>query len=360
MPYTGTFEEYGATGQAEAAYFRMINERGGVNGRKISFVTVDSGSNMAKSTELARKLVEQDHVLLLFSVWGSKPNRAIRAYMNQSKVPQIFLAANDDAFDDPANFPWTMGFAPSKRTEGVAYAKYILRTKPGAKIGVLYSNDDAGKEWLGGVHAGLGEKAATSIVKEISFEYFDPAGIDEDVVALKNSGADVFVNMTVGKFATQTIRKAYDIGWRPLEIIPNASISVTSFLEPAGLEKAVGIVTSARSKRPTDAASREDPAVREYLDWMKKYDSTANVRDANVLFGYEAAETMVAVLKQCGDDLTRENVMKQAASLDLELGMLVPGIRVTTSATDYRPIKQLILMRFDGRVWVPFGDVIGE
>ncbi len=358
MPYTGVFSEYGAIGKAEAAYFRMVNDRGGLNGRKINFVSVDSGSEWKKAPEQARQLIEHEHVLLLFSNFGYPGNKAIRAYMNEQKVPQLFVASNDSTFDDPAQFPWTMGFAASKRTESLVYAKYILREKPNAKIAVLYPEDSSGEEWRSGLHDGLGEKASTMIVKEISFSYSDPKTIDSAIAELKSSGADVFFDFTVGKFTTEAIRQAYDLDWHPVQFIPNASLSVAAFLDPAGLQKSVGIITNARSKGWTSERAKADPAVRDFLDWMAKYDPDANIRDANVLFGYEAAQVMVAVLQKCGDDLTRANVMHQAANLDLELGMLMPGIRVTTSPTDYRPIKQLYLVRFDGKFWMPFGDVI--
>ena len=358
MPYTGVFSEYGAIGKAEAAYFQMINDRGGVNGRKINFISVDSGSDWKKAPEQARQLVEQDRVLLLFSNFGYPGNKAVRDYMNEQKIPQLFVASNDSTFDDPAQFPWTMGFAASKRTESLVYAKYILTEKPHAKIAVLYPEDSSGDEWRAGLHDGLGERASAMIVKEISFSYSDPSSIDSAIAELKVSGADTFFDFTVGRFTTAAIRKAYDIGWHPVQFIPNASLSVAAFLDPAGLQKSVGIVTNARSKGWTSERAKDDPAVREFLDWMSKYDPDANVRDANVLFGYEAAQVMVAVLQKCGGNLTRANVMKQAAGLDLELGMLMPGVRVTTSPTDYRPIKQLYLVRFDGKFWMPFGGVI--
>jgi branched-chain amino acid transport system substrate-binding protein len=357
-PYTGLFSEYGAEGRAEAAYFQMINDRGGINGRKIKFVSLDDGSHSGKSLELAQKLVEQDGVLLIFSSFGTESNMAIRKYMNDKKVPQLFLQASSTAFDDPAHFPWTMGFFATYRTEGSAYAKYILQSKPGAKIAVLYANSDAGKEYLAGVHDGLGEKASIMIVKEVSYEYSD-ATLASQIEALKSSGADVFINLALGKFATQSIRRAYDIGWHPLQFIPNASLSTAAFLDPAGLEKAAGIITNARSKGWLHAQARRDPAVREFLDWMSEYNPQASLRDQINVAGYERAQTLVEVLRKCGDDLTRANVMKQAAGLDLELGMLRPGIRITTSPTDYQPIKQLYLIKFDGKDWVSLGQVIG-
>ena len=358
MPYTGTFSEYGATGKAEAAYFQMVNDSGGVNGRKFKFVSVDSGSDWKQAPGQARKLVEEEQVLLLFSSWGYPGNKAIRAYMNEKKVPQLFVASNDSIFDDPAEYPWTMGFAASKRTEATVYARYILREKPGAKIAILAPADPSGDEWRSGIREGLGDKAATMIVKDVSFTYSDPRSVQPVIAQLKDSGADVFLNFTVGRFATLAIRAAWDMDWHPLQFIPNSSLSIAAFLEPAGLQKAAGIITNARSKGWTSESAQADPDVRAFVEWMRKYDPDANPRDANVLFGYEVSEVMVAVLKNCGDDLTRANVMKQAASLDMPLGMLLPGIRVTTSASDYRPIKQLYLMRFDGDRWVRFGGVI--
>jgi branched-chain amino acid transport system substrate-binding protein len=360
MPYTGAFSEYGATGRAEAAYFQMIDEQGGVNGRRIKFISLDSASDSAKAVTLVHQLVEQDQVLATVGVWGTPANMAIRPYMNEKKVPHLFIATTDSAFDDPLHFPWTMPFQPSKRTEGLAYAKYILQNRPRGKIGILYARDPSGQEWLAGIRDGLGEKAAAMIVKEGAFEYSDPEALDAQIVALKTSGADVFMNLVVGRLATRAIRKAYDLDWHPLQFIPNASLSVTSFLEPAGLAKAAGIVTNARSKSWLQPESKQDPAVRAYLEWMAKYNPGASLRDANNVYGYEVAQTLVEVLKKCGNDLTRANVMKQAASLDLELEMLRPGIRVTTSPTDYQPIKQLFLIQFDGRDWVPIGPTTGN
>jgi branched-chain amino acid transport system substrate-binding protein len=358
MPYTGAFSEYGATGRAEAAYFQMINAQGGINGRKIKFITLDSGSDTDKAVALAHQLVEQDQVLLTVGIWGTPANMAIRPYMNEKKVPQLFVAATESAFDDPAHFPWTMGFQASKRTEGLVYAKYILQNKPEAKVAILYARDPSGQEWLQGIRDGLRDKASSMIVKEASFEYSDPQGFDAQVVALKNSGADVFMNLAVGRLATRAIRKAYDIDWHPLQFIPNASISVAAFLEPAGLQKAAGIISNARSKGWLKPQSKQDPAVRAFLAWMNKYNPDANIRDANCVYGYEVAQTLVEVLEKCGSDLTRANAMKQAASLDLELGMLRPGIRITTSASDYQPIKQLYLIQFNGQDWLPISTPI--
>lgn len=352
MTYTGWAKEYGAVGRAEAAYFQMINDHGGIGGRKIHFISVDDGSDPGKALDLARRLVEQDGVLLIFSVMGTESNLAIRAYMNDKKVPQLFIQSSSAVFDDPAHFPWTMGFFATYRTEGSSYAKYILDNKPGAKIGVLYADDEAGKEYLAGVHDALGDKASALIVKEVSYRISDPK-LESGIRELKNSGADVFLNLSVGKFASQAIRIAYDMDWRPLQFIPNASLSINAFLDPAGLDKAAGIISNARSKGWLHTQARADPAVAEFLEWMSQYNPQASLRDQNNVAGYERAQALVEVLKKCGDDLTRANVMKQAASLDLELGMLRPGIRIKTSRNDYQPIKQLFLIRFNGKDWMP-------
>jgi branched-chain amino acid transport system substrate-binding protein len=359
MAYTGSAQEYGAVGRAEAAYFQMVNDRGGVNGRKINFISIDNGSDAAQSVALARQLVEQDGVLLIFGSFGTDSNLAIRVYLNEKGVPQLFVESSSAVFDDPAHFPWTMGFFATYRTEGSAYAKYILQNKPGAKIAVLYADDDVGKEYLAGARGGLGDKASALIVKEESYEVSDVT-LDAQIMALKTSGAEVFLNLSVGAFAAQAIRTAYDLNWHPLQFIPNAPLSIAAFLDPAGLEKATGIIANARSKGWREPQMRSDPAVREFLEWMSKYNAQASLRDQNNVAGYERAQALVEVLRKCGDDLTRANVMKQAANLDLELGMLRPGIRITTSPSDYQPIKQLFLIRFNGKGWVPIGPVMGD
>ena len=353
-PYTGWGNEYAAVARAEAAYFRMINDGGGINGRKINFVSVDNASDTQKSLDLARKLVEEDKVLLIFSSIGTESNLAMRDYLNEKKVPQLFVQSSSAVFDDPSHFPWTMGFFATYRTEGLVYARYILQNRPRAKIAVLYANDDAGREYLQGVHDGLGDKASSTIVKEVPYQVSDRA-LEPQIAALKDSGADVFLNLSIGEFTTTAIRTAYDLGWHPLQFIPNASLSIAAFLEPAGLEKSTGIITNARSKGWSSARAQTDPAVRDFVDWMRKYNPDASLRDQNNVAGYERAQALVEVLKKCGDDLTRANVMRQASHLDFTLGMLRPGIRITTSPSDYQPIKQLFLIRFDGREWVPFG-----
>jgi branched-chain amino acid transport system substrate-binding protein len=359
VPYTGVFSEYGTTGRAEAAYFQMINDQGGIHGRKITFISLDSESDPAKALPLAQELVEKDQVLLLVGTWGAPCNVAIRAYMNGKKVPQLFVADTNSAMDDPTHFPWTMGFQPSKRTEGSVYAKYILQNRPDAKIAILCGDSPTDQEWVDGIHAALGDKTATMIVKEIAFAYGDPAGLDPQIEELKKSGADVFMNLGVGKYCAEGIRHAYDIDWHPLQFIANASISVSSFIEPAGLQKAIGTISNARSKSWA-RANWGDPGVHDFIAWFRQYMPGANPRDFNIVYGYEVAQTLVDVLTRCGDDLTRDNVMKQATSLDLTLGMLRPGMKITTSPTDYRPIKQLFLVHFDGEHWVPFGGVIGN
>lgn len=361
MTYTGFGHAYGSVGRAEAAYFRMINDRGGINGRKINFISLDSGSGSTNSLSLARQLVEDDGVLLIFSPIGTQTNLAIRSYMNEKQVPQLFVESSSVAFNDPSHYPWTMGFFATYRTEAATYARYIIQTVANPKIAVLYADDDVGREYLAGVHDGLAEKASAIIVKELAYPISNPE-IEPKITELKASGANVFLNMSVGPFATQAIRAAYDSGWRPLQFIPNASLSVAAFLEPAGVDKAIGVISNARSKGWWQPGADHDPAVREFLDWMKKYNSDANLRDQNNVAGYERAQALVEVLRKRGDNLTRANVMKHAADLDLELGMLRPGIRIKTSPEDYQPIKQLFLIRFDGRDWaaIPEAAVVSR
>jgi branched-chain amino acid transport system substrate-binding protein len=357
MTYTGWAQQYGAIGRAEAAYFQMINDRGGVNGRKITFVSLDSGSSADKAMDLARKLVEQEKVLLIFGTIGTDTNLDTRTYLNDQKIPQLFLDSSSSLFNDPAHYPWTMPFAATFKTEGEAYARYVLQNKPNAKIAILSPDDDTGRDYVSGVHDGLGAKASAMIAKEVSYKSSDTS-LDSQIAALKTSGADVFLNFAIGPFSTQAIRGAYDADWHPLQMIPSASLSTAAFIEPAGLEKAQGIITNARSKGWLRPSEWGDPDVQAFLEWMKKYNPQANIRDQNNVAGYERAELMVEVLKKCGDNLTRANVMKQASHLDTELGMLRPGIRVTTSPTNYQPIHQLFLMQFEGRGWQPFGGII--
>lgn len=353
MPYSGAFSEYGVIGRAEAAYFRMLNDRGGINGRQIKFISLDNAAQADPALVLARRLVEQEQVLFFAGTWGSQTNKAIRPYLNEHHIPHLFVTSNDQTFDDPGHFPWTMGFSPSKFVEAAAYGRFLLRYRPEAKIAVLYSEDEEGAEYRAGLREGLGARAGALIIKEVGFRYGDKPEIEAKVAALKKSGADVFMNFAVGRFAIPGIRAAYDTGWKPLQFLPNASLSIEAFLGPAGAEKAVGIINNARSKGWNTANWRSDPAVRDFLAWFAKYNPTGSERDAQNVYGYLLAQTLEAVLRQCGDDLTRANVMKQATHLDLELGMLRPGIRIHTSPTDYRPIKDLYYVRFNGQAWMP-------
>ena len=352
MPYSGALSAFGTIGKAEAAYFKKINAEGGINGRKITLLSLDDGFNPAKTVEQTRRLVEQEEVLLLFNSLGTAPNTAIHKYVNAKKIPHLFLATGATKWGDPQNFPWTMGWQLPYQVEAQLYAKYILQHQPDAKIGVLFLNDDFGKDYLKGLKDGLGDKAAKMIVAEVSYEATDPT-VDSQIVTLKGSGADTFVNLGSPKTAAQAIRKVYDIGWRPLHLITKVSTSVASVLTPAGLEKSVGIVSLESQKDPTDPQWRNDPGVKEWLAWMKTYYPDGDPADIYNVFGYNHAQTLVQVLRQCGDDLTRENVMRQAANLkNLELPMLLPGIRVNTSPSDYFPIKQAQMMRFDGKEWI--------
>jgi branched-chain amino acid transport system substrate-binding protein len=358
MPYSGPASAYGTIGKVEAAYFRKINDEGGINGRKINFVTLDDGYSPPKAVEMARKLVEQDEVLLVFQTLGTAVNTAIQKYFNAKKVPQLFVATGATKWNDPKGNPWTMGWQPNYQTETTIYAKHILKEKPNAKIGVLYQNDDYGKDYLKGLKDGLGDKASKMIVAEVSYEVSEPT-VDSQIVQLQGSGADVFVNITTPKFAAQAIRKAYDIGWKPVHYLNNVSVGVGSVLTPAGLEKSVGLISTAYVKDPTDLQWDNDPGMTEWRAFMKKYYADGSLSDNFNVYGYTVAQTLVQVLKQCGDDLTRENVMRQAANLkDFAPATLLPGIKMNTSSSDFAPIQAVQLIRFDGKSWVRFGDVI--
>jgi branched-chain amino acid transport system substrate-binding protein len=358
-PFSGPASAYGVIGKTISAYFDKVNAEGGVNGRKIKYIDLDDGYNPAKAVEMARKLVEEDEVLLIFNSLGTPSNTAIHKYMNQKKVPQLFVATGAAKWGDPKNFPWTMGWQPNYETEGKIYAQHILETKPNAKIGVLYQNDDYGKDYLKGFEEGLGDKAKTMIVSKVSYEVTDPT-VDSQILSLKSSGADTFFNITTPKFAAQAIKKAGEIGWKPTQYLNNVSISVSSVMKPAGLENGVGIITAQYGKDPTDPQWANDPAMKDWLAFMTKYMPGSSQTDANSVYGYSVAQTMVQVLKQCGDNLTRENVMKQAANLDLTLPMSLPGINIKTAPDDFYPIEREQLARFDGKTWVLFGKVYGR
>ena len=360
MPYSGPASAYGTIGRAAAAYIKKVNDEGGVNGRKINFITVDDGYSPPKTVEMARKLVEQDQVLVLWGPLGTPPNSVIQKYMNIKKVPQLHVYTGATKWNDPKNFPWTMGWQPSYQAEARIYAEHLLKNKPNAKVAILYQNDDYGKDYLKGFHDGLGAKAATMIVKEVSYETSDPT-VDSQVAQLQASGADVFFNITTPKFAAQAVRKAYDLGWKPLQYLNSVSASIGAVLTPAGLEKSVGIISTQYLKDPKDPAWKDDKGMNEWRAFMKKYYPEGDTTDAFNVSGYGAAQTLVQVLKQCGDNLTHENVMKQAANLkNFELNVLLPGIKINTSPTDFAPIESEQLARFDGKEWVRFGEIIGK
>jgi len=358
-PYSGPASAYGTIGNSITAYFKMVNEQGGINGRKVNFISYDDGYSPPKTVEMARKLVEQDNVLFVFQTLGTPSNTAIHKYMNMKKVPQMHVATGATKWNDPKNHPWTMGWQPNYQSEAQAYAQHILQTKPNAKIGVLYQNDDYGKDYLKGFHDGLGGKK-NMIVKEVSYEVTDPT-VDSQILQLQASGADVFFNITTPKFAAQAIRKAYDIGWKPLHYLNNVSNSVGSVLTPAGLEKAVGIISSAYIKDATDSTWANDKAIAEWREFMKKYYPEGNQADVFNVYGYSVAATIAQVLRQCGDNLTRENVMRQAANMKgWRPETLLPGITISTSADDFAPIQAVQLERFNGKQWELFGGVLGK
>src|SRR5215472_48855 len=358
MPYSGPASSYGAIGKAELAYFKKINDEGGINGRMLNLLSLDDGYSPPKTVEQIRRLVEQDQVAFIFQSLGTPPNSAIQKYLNDRKVPHLFVATGATKWNDPKHFPWTIGWQPNYQTEGHIYAKYLLINKPDAKIGILYQNDDYGKDYVVGLKDGLGDKAAAMVIKEESYETSDPT-IDSQIVSLQASGADTFLNATTPKFAAQAIRKAFDIGWKPLHFLNNVSISVGSVLKPAGLEKSAGVITADYRKDPTDPRWKDDAGYKQWLAFMQKYMPDADLGDNDYPYGMMVAMTMVQVLKQCGSDLSRENIMKEAANLhDLEMPMLLPGIKVNTGPDNFAPIKQMQLQRFNGKSWELFGDVI--
>jgi ABC-type branched-subunit amino acid transport system substrate-binding protein len=358
MPYSGPASAYGVIGRTETAYLKKVNDAGGINGRKINFISYDDAYSPPKAVEQARKLVESDEVLFVFNSLGTPSNSAIQKYMNAKKVPQLFVATGATKWNDPKNFPWTMGWQPSYQSEAQIYAKYLLKNKPDAKIGVLYQNDDYGKDYLKGLKDGLGDKAAKMIIAEESFETSEPT-IDNHIVKLKASGADVFFNIGTPKFAAQAIKKVAEIEWKPLHFLNNVSASVGSVIKPAGFDNAQDIISAAYLKDVSDPQWANDAGMKEFLTFMEKDFTDGNKLDGSVMVGYGVVQTLVQVLKQCGDNLTRENVMKQAASLkDFRTEVLLPGVQINTSATDFAPISQLQLMKFKGDRWQLFGDVV--
>jgi branched-chain amino acid transport system substrate-binding protein len=358
MPYSGPASAYGVIGKTEEAYFRKINAEGGINGRKINFISYDDAYSPPKTVEQARKLVESDEVLIVFNPLGTPPNSAIQKYMNTKKVPQLFVATGATKWNDPKEFPWTMGWQPNYQSESQIYAKYILKELPNAKIAILYQNDDYGKDYVKGLKDGLGAKAASMIVAEESYETTQPT-IDSNIVKLKSTNADVFFNVTTPKFAAQAIKKIAEIEWKPLHFLNNVSASIGSVMKPAGFENSQNIISSAYLKDPTDPQWKDDAGMKAWNVFLDKYYPEANRADASVMYAYTVAQGLVHVLKNCGDNLTRENIMKQAASIkDLELGGLLPGVKVNTSATDFAPLSQLQLMKFKGETWDRFGEII--
>lgn len=359
-PYSGPASAYGTIGRASAAYFDMINEQGGVNGRKVNFITLDDGYSPPRTVEQIRKLVEEEQVLFLAGTLGTPTNTAIHKYVNAQQVPHVFVNTGASKWDNPENFPWTMGFNLSYPNEAKIYAMYLLENKPDAKIAILYQNDDYGKDYVHGLKEGLGDKADSMIIAEASYEVTDPT-VDSQIVSLQASGADTFFNVTTPKFAAQAIRKVYDIGWRPLHILNNVSSSVGSVLKPAGLEKSVDIITAVYWKDPTDPQWADSPDMKEYKAWFEKYYSEGNIEDGFNVPGYVIAWGVAELLKETGDDLTRANVMEQMASFeDVEAPLMLPGIKWNTSADDFALIESGQLARFDGEKWVLFGEIIGN
>jgi branched-chain amino acid transport system substrate-binding protein len=357
MPYSGPASAYGVIGKTEQAYFDKINAEGGINGRKIKFVTYDDGYSPPKAVEQARKLVESDEVLVVFNPLGTPSNSAIQKYLNAKKVPQLFVATGATKWNDPKDFPWTMGWQPSYQSEAHIYAKYLMKEKPEAKIGVLYQNDDFGKDYLKGLKDGLGAKASL-ITAEESYETSEPS-IDGHIVKLKSAGVDTFISITTPKFAAQAIKKLAELDWHPLHIVSNVSSSVGGVLKPAGYENSQGILSAAYAKDGADAQWDNDPGMKKFFEFLAKYYPEGDKLNSSVVYGYGVAQTLVKVLQMCGDDLTRANVMKQAASLkDFEPDTLLPGVKINTSPTDFAPIEQLQMMRFKGEKWDLFGDII--
>ncbi|MGN8545380.1 ABC transporter substrate-binding protein [Bradyrhizobium sp. 13971] len=360
MPFSGPASAYSSIGKTEAAYFKMINDQGGINGRKINLIQYDDAYSPPKAVEQIRKLVESDEVLLTFQILGTPSNAAVQKYLNSRKVPQLFAAASASRFSDPKSFPWTMAYDLNNFVEGRIYGQYILKEYPSAKIGVLYQNDDFGKDYLNGVKAGLGDNAAKMIVSDASYEVSDPT-VDSQILKIKDAGADLFFSATTPKQAAQAIKKIAELGWHPLQIVSSKATSVGSVLKPAGLENAKGIISANYGKEPLDAQWKDDPGVKRYFVFMEKYYPDGDLSSNFNTYAYGVAQLLTQVLEQCGDDLTRENVMKQATSLkDFTGDLALPGIKINTSPTDYRLHKQLQMMRFNGERWELFGPILGK
>ena len=358
-PYSGPASAYGAIGKAIGAYIDKVNAEGGINGRKLNWISLDDGYNPAKTVEQARRLVEEEEVLFVFNTLGTPPNSAIHKYMNAKKVPQLFVATGATKWGDPKNFPWTMGWQPNYQSESKVFVAHLLETKPNAKVAILYQNDDYGKDYVKGFEDGLGDKAKTMIVSKLSYEVTDPT-VDSQLLSLKASGADTFFNVTTPKFAAMVIKKNAELGWKPVHYLNSVSASVGAVMVPAGPENGVGIFTANYLKDPTDPQFQKGKEWDDWLAWMKKYLPNGDLKDANNVYGYTAAQGLVQVLKQAGDNLTRENIMKQAASLEMNLPMLLPGVNVKTGPDDFYPIEREQLAKFDGKTWLLFGKVYGR
>jgi branched-chain amino acid transport system substrate-binding protein len=351
MPYSGPASAWGAVGRAELAYIKMINDQGGINGRKINLISLDDAYSPPKTVEQTRKLVEQEGVAFVFSGLGTAANLAVRKYLNDRQVPQLFLLSGSGQFNDPEHFPWSIGILPTYLVDGQTHARYILAHRPNATIAILYQNDDYGKAHVKGLKDGLGERAKDLVVSELSYEVSDPT-IDSQIVSLKASGANTLYIAAGPKFAAQAIRKANELAWRPLQFLTYTSQSIAAVLEPAGLENAIGIISASYGKDPTDPRWKDDPDMKEYFDWVQKYNPNSNVSDTYVAAGYQYAAALVLLLRQCGDDLSRENIMRRVTSLhDFAIPLLLPGITLNTSPADYQPIKELRETRFNGKLW---------
>jgi ABC-type branched-subunit amino acid transport system substrate-binding protein len=360
VPFSGPASAYASIGKTQAAYFKMINDQGGINGRKLNLIQYDDAYSPPKAVEQVRKLVESDEVLLTFQIIGTPSNAAVQKYLNQKKVPQLLAATGATRFADPQNFPWTIGYNPNYQTEARIYARYILKNHPNAKIGIFYQNDDLGRDYVTGMRQGLGDKAKSMIVAEVSYELSDPT-IDSQIVKLKSMGVDLLFNASTPKFAAQAIKKAADLDWKPVHILDINASPVSATLKPAGLENSKGIISTNYGKDPSDPQWANDPGVKAYFDFMDKYYPEGDKMNTLNTYGYGNAELLVHILKQCGDDLSRENVMKQTTSLKGFVGSLsLPGMSVTTSPTDYRINKQMQMMRFDGERWQLFGPIIED
>ena len=359
-PFSGPASAYATIGKTQAAYMKMINDQGGVNGRKINLIQYDDAYSPPKAVEQVRKLVESDEVLLTFQLLGTPSNAAVQKYLNSKKVPQLFAATGASKFTDPKNFPWTMGFNPNYFVEGRIYGQYILKEYPNAKIGVLYQNDDLGKDYLNGIKAGLGDKAAKMIVAEASYEVSDPT-IDSQILKIKDAGADLFFSATTPKQAAQAIKKIHELAWKPVHILDINATSVGAVMKPAGLEASKGVISVNYGKDPLDPTWKDDPGMKKYFEFMAKYYPDGDKDSSFNSYGYMTSQLMIHVLKMCGDNLTRENVMKQATSLkNVQLDLLLPGITANTSSDDYRVNKQLQMMRFNGERWELFGPIIED